>query len=665
MSNKTNAPYGTWQSPLSVEDLTSHDNVAAFVDLLVDSKTSSVYHIEKRPAERGRNTLVETATGKDLTSGDWDVRSSVNGYGGAPAIVHDGVVYFSHAPDGRVYKVASSLECVPEPITPENPNYRFANFDVWPLDPALLICAMEDSTGTKSPLEVVNKLCVLNSRTKVIFPLESDASFYAAPVFSPDGKHLAWIEWDLPDMPWHGSELWIADVVPTDDSESLSFQNPRLVAGEHGKISVAYPSWLSAEVLLFTSDESGYENPWMFDCAASESQARSVLAEPIAESFGYGQPPRLGYSPYAIADPPTVVFTAVRDGRSVFYVVSTSNGSAEPISCPFAEVHAVRALRPNQFVFIGTKVDQGPALIECTLSPEPFFENLQPSSSSSATLAAEYISLPQPMSLHGKDPDEPVHVVYYPPTNPQYTTPEDERPPCILNVHGGPVGFSPQSYSSIKQFFTTRGWAWLDVNFGGSSGYGRAYRSRLFKNWGILDVDDCVLATRTLSAAPHSLIDPKRTVIRGASGGGFAVFAALSFRAAATDGLFAAGTSLYGISDLRLLLKDTHKYESRYLSLLVGDEDDAGLFESRSAVHHADKITVPLLVLQGEADKAVPKAQADVIVESIRKRGGVVEYKLYEGEGHGWKRKDTIEDSILREWRFYNRVLGIQAESLP
>ncbi|KAJ7074518.1 Alpha/Beta hydrolase protein [Mycena amicta] len=663
MAAKTIAPYGTWTSPLSVEDLANADNVAALVDILIDPQTSTVYHIEKRPAENGRNTLVQTETGRDLTSGDWDVRTTVNGYGGAPAIIHEDTVYFSHVRDGRVYRITTPSNGAPEPVTPENQHHKFANFDVFPLKPILLVCAMEDATDTKSPLEVVNSLCILNTRTKTVYPLDSDASFYASPKFSPDGKHMAWIEWDLPDMPWHGSELWIADVIPT--AESLSIQNPRLVAGEHGKISVSYPSWFSSDILLFTCDVSGFENPWMFDCTASDSEAKPVFETPIAESFGYGQPPRLGFSPYAVADAPIVVFTAVRDGRSVLYRVNISTGVAELLPCPFAEIHHIRPLRPNQIVFVGTKTDAAPALIRCTLSPEPIYEDLQPNSHGS-TLASDYISLPRPMSLQAAnaDSEQPVHIIYYPPTNPEYAAPDDERPPCILSVHGGPVGFAAQSFNATKQFFTTRGWAWLDVNFGGTSGYGRAYRSRIFGNWGTVDVDDCVLAARSLSSPPHNLIDPKRIVIRGASGGGFAVLAAFSFRAPDTQ-IFAAGTALYGISDLRLLQKDTHKYESRYLSMLIEDELDPAVLDARSAVFHADKISVPLLILHGDADTAVPKAQAEGIVESIQKRGGVVEYKLYAEEGHGWKRKETIEDAILREWRFYNRVLGVEVAEEP
>ncbi|KAJ7471970.1 Alpha/Beta hydrolase protein [Mycena latifolia] len=661
--NRKVAPYGTWKSPLTLETITDTENVADLVDVLVDPIRSEVYHIEKRPAERGRNALLQTETGRDVTGGDWDIKTTVNGYGGAPAIVYDGVVYFSHGKDGRVYRVSvDGSNNVPEAITPENGSHKFANFDVCPTEPTLLICVFEDHTNSKSPTEVINSLAILNFSTKTVSPLDSDASFYSSPKFSPDGKRLVWVEWDLPDMPWIGAEIWVADVLATPGPpHSLLFQNPRHVAGEHGKISVAYPSWLSNDFIFFTSDVSGFPNPWMYDCTTGE--AKPVFEIPMAESFGYGSPPkRLGWSPYAVANAQgtAAVFTAIKDGRSVLYLVQLVTGMSELLTCPYVGIEHIRPLRPdqNEIVFIGTKADASPALIRCTsTSAEPVFIDLQ-SSSHGSTLPPEYISLPKPNTLlvpHGME-TQPVHIVYYAPNNPEYAGLEREKPPCVLNVHGGPVGFSAQSLNTTKQFFTTRGWAWLDVNFGGSSGYGRAYMERLRGNWGVVDIDDCLAAARILSSAPHNRIDPKRVVIRGPSAGGFAVLAALSIKADAR--VFAAGASLYGISDLRRLQLETHKFESGYLTMLIGADPQVLL--DRSPVFHADKIVAPLLILQGDADMAVPPSQAEGMVKSIQKNGGMVEYKLYSGEGHGWKRRDTIQDALRREIQFYNRVLGIE-----
>ncbi|KAJ7207990.1 Alpha/Beta hydrolase protein [Mycena pura] len=672
---KTVAPYGTWKSPLSVDALTDTDRSTDLVDVLVDPITSAVYHIEKRPAEGGRHTLLQTATGRDLTGGDWDVRNTVNGYGGAPSIIHDGVVYFSHVCDGRVYRVnVDGPSIVPDAITPENSLHKFADFNVYPLDPTRLICLMEDSTDAKSPSEVVNRLCILNVLTKTPCLLKSDASFYASPRFSPDGKRLAWIEWDLPDMPFTGAEVWIADVLATPNS--LSVQNPRHVAGEHRKTSVAHPSWLSSDVLLFLSDTSGFENPWTYDCATGE--AKPILATPIAESFTSGQPAKLGFSPYAVAsaDGTAVAFSAVKDGSSALYLVDIASGAVQLLAGPYVEIHHMRALRPEQnaIVFIGTTVDAAPALVQCTCT-EPAFSDLQPGSHGSI-LTSEYISLPRPMSLpvpHDAAAHDvaagtqSVHVVYYAPKNPEYAGMDGEQPPCILHVHGGPVSSCAQSFDATKQFFTTRGWAWqrllayrLDVNYGGSSGRGRAYTERLRGNWGVVDVADCISAARALSSPPYALIDPSRIVIRGPSAGGFTVLAALSMRADA--GVFAAGTSLFGVSNLRRLAEETHKYESKFLTILVGE--DPQLLQDRSPVFHAQKIVAPLLILQGDSDPVVPRSQADVIVDSIRSRGGLVEYKLYADEGHGWKHKSTIQDAILREFQFYTRVLCIEDDSV-
>ncbi|KAJ7235098.1 Alpha/Beta hydrolase protein [Mycena haematopus] len=661
------APYGTWVSPLTVEIITDTENVADLVDILVDPLTSKVYHIEKRPAEGGRDTLLETETGREITVGNWDVKTKVNGYGGAPAIVHGGVVYFSHVRDGRVYKVHTDGSHVAEAITPENPFHKFANFDVYPLDSTFLVGVFEDHTGSASPSTVVNSLCFINVSTKAVFPVESDASFYSSPKFSPDGKRLAWLEWDLPDMPWNGTEIWVADVVeiPGSPDSSLGLKNPRHVAGEHSKISVAYPTWLSNDTVIFTSDISGFENPWTYDCTTGV--AKPVFEAPLAESFAQRDPPKkFGWSPYAIASAPatTAVFTAIRDGRSVLYLINLSTGKAELLPSPYVEIQHMRPLRPDlhQIVFIGTGPDSAPGLIQCTLSTsldsktDVAFLNLQ--SGPQGPIPSDYISLPRPLSLLVPDENgsRSVHAIYWPPNNPEYTGMDGEKPPCVVNVHGGPVGLSAQSFNATKQFFTTRGWAWLDVNYGGSSGYGRSYMERLRGNWGIVDVDDCIDAARILSAPPHDLVDPKRIVIRGPSAGGFTVLVALSLRADA--GVFAAGCSLYGVSDLRRLELETHKFESGYSAMLFGAHPQTLL--DRSPVFHAEKIVAPLLILQGDSDTAVPPSQAEGMVESIKKRGGVVEYKLYSGEGHGWKRKDTIQDALRREIRFYSRVLGIE-----
>ncbi|KAJ7810849.1 alpha/beta-hydrolase [Mycena olivaceomarginata] len=668
MAPKTAAAYGTWSSPLTVESITDTDNVADLVDILVDPLTSKVYHIEKRPAEGGRDTLLETETGREITvaSGNWDVKSKVNGYGGGPAIVYGGVTYFSHVKDGRVYRVnVDGARDLPEPITPENPSHKFANLDVYPLDPTILVGVFEDSTGSSSPAKVVNSLCFINVSTKTVSPLDSDASFYSTPKFSADGKRLVWVEWDLPDMPWNGTEIWVADVVPT--SGSFELKNPRHVAGEHGKISVAYPTWASNDTILFTCDASGFENPWSYDCATGI--AKPVLETSLAEAFAQRDPPKkFGWSACAVANTEgtAAVFTAIKDGRSVLYHVDLPTGKAELLPSPYVEIEDLRSLRRDlqQVVFIGTGVDSTPGLIRCTLSakspsqPEAVFVNLQSGITHGSLLPAEYISLPRPLSLlvPHETGSRPVHVIYYAPNNPQYTGLEGEKPPCVLNVHGGPVGLSPQSFNATKQFFTTRGWGLLkperlDVNYGGSSGYGRAYMERLRGAWGVVDVEDCIYAARIISAAPYDLIDPKRIVIRGSSAGGFTTLAALSLRADA--GVFAAGCSLYGISDLRRLELESHKFESGYLTMLVGSDPQVML--DRSAVFHAEKIVAPLLILQGDADTAVPLIQAEGMA-------GVVEYKIYPGEGHGWKRKDTIQDALRREIRFYNRVLGIECK---
>ncbi|CAK5263286.1 unnamed protein product [Mycena citricolor] len=613
-------------------------HVAHEVEPTVDPLTSVIYHIEKRPHEGGRHTLVKSDTREDLTPA-WDVRTTVNGYGGAPAIVHDSRIFFSDARDGRVYMMSADGSC--SAVTPANPNHKFADFDVHPLMPHLLIGIMEDATESERPALVVNSLVVLDTAERVVYPFMSDASFYRSPKFSPDGKRVVWIEWDLPDMPWNGSEIWVADFARGETPQPFGLANPRHVAGEHGRIAVAYPSWASEDVVLFTSDISGFENPWVYDCNSNE--ARQVFKTPISEGFALRDPPkRNGESAYAVLGAPHAIFTAVRDGRSVLYLVDLQNGQVQLISSTYVEISQLRtvSLDPAVITFIGIPIDAPSTVVRCTLGNEAQaeFTDLMVNSHGS-DIPPAFASRPHPMSIG--DGTSKIHAIFYPPTNPDFIAPMNEKPPAIVSAHGGPVGMAPQSFNLTREFFTSRGWAWIDVNYGGSSGYGREYLERLHRGWGIVDADDCIAVVKAISSPPYQLIDPQRVVVRGASAGGFAVLTLLSVRAA--ENVFAGGTSLYGVVDLPHLLEGTHKFESGYLAWLVSD--DEAMLQERSPISHVDKITAPILIL----------------VASLKNRGCDFEFKIYEGEGHGWKKKDTIKDALCRELQFYNRIIGIQA----
>jgi len=372
--------------------------------------------------------------------------------------------------------------------------------------------------------------------------------------------------------------------------------------------------------------------------------------------------------PYAVLDEAGryAVFSTVVDGRSVLQLADLEHAS-EPviIESPFTVIAFIRGVsrKTGEIVFKAERADEEATIVKAKITfvdgkYTAIFHTLK--SATSPPISQDYISAPKPLTLKSQD-GEPIHVVYYAPRNPEYSgsSIEGELPPCVVNAHGGPTGIRPQGLLWSVQYFTSRGFAWLDVNYGGSSGYGRPYINRLVGKWGVVDVSDCVEASKTIASAPYNLADPKRLVIRGGSAGGYTVLAAL---ACAPDvSVFAAGCSLYGISDLKPLEDHTHKFESHYLFNLIGGcfADVPELFKERSPLYHADRITSPLLILQGEIDRVVPKEQAELIVEKVKEKGGVIDYKLYEGEGHGWRQEKNIKDALEAELGFYSKVLKL------
>ncbi|KAF7329062.1 Peptidase-S9 domain-containing protein [Mycena kentingensis (nom. inval.)] len=635
----TSAPYGTWNSPISASNITKAS--VRLAEVVVDSGSGKVYHLEGRPSEGGRNVLVASETGQDAVGKEWNVRSGVHEYGGAPAVVHNGVIYFSHIGDGRVYMQTVGGEALP--VTPDNKEYRYADIVVHPIHPHILVAIWEDHTNATTPASVSNKLCVIDTQARVVSELVSGACFYASPRFSPDGSKIVWKNWMLPYMPWETADLFIADF----DAQTLAVSNSSRIAGGSPSISISYPSWANASTLLFTSDASGYINPWKYD--VETRTASPLLPEPLSEDFGSCFRPS----------------TAFQDGRAVLYLIDVASGNRTFVDNPYVAIQSVRSVRDDAVAFIGSPVDAAPEMVLCTLTPtsNATFSTIASKPSSGPDFPKSLFSLPKPITLNAPPSQRPIHVVYYPPTNPDYTgtSVSGELPPCVVHAHGGPTSFTSQALEMSTQYYTSRGWAWLNVNFGGSSAYGRAYIERLAKTWGVVDIEDCIQAAKILSSAEYALIDPKRIIIRGGSSGGLTALGAVSTSSDLTA--FAAATSMYGISDLRGLVADTHKFESGYMvGLLGGDlKEIPQVYAERSPVDHADKIVAPLLILQGDIDRVVPKEQSEVIYESIKRRGGVVEYKLYEGEGHGFRKEDTLVDALERELAFYERVLQIRA----
>ncbi|KAF9559346.1 alpha/beta-hydrolase [Agrocybe pediades] len=670
------APYGTWKSPITAEGITKDGMANTFVDVIVDRTTSKVFYLENRPSEQGRNVLVDLHFWgpEEVLGPGWNVRTSVHEYGGAPAVINRGIIFFSNFEDGRIYRSRIPRTYEPEPITPGE-TYRYAGIQQHPTYEGLLVAIQEDHT-VDIPSQVINTLVVIDAGQKTVRCLLSGADFYAQPKFSPNGSKLAWIQWSHPQMPWDGTQLYVADISISKDN-ILTVSKPVHVAGVHGTITAQYPEWKNDDTLIYLSDESGFMNPWKYILSTATSSA--VLRKPLPEDFG---PPlwQLDLSPYAISGNKGF-FTTIADGRSQQYLIDLENPPTSPprrlIPNPYVTATHVRPsgllryagdgiLRPT-IVFIGQQITGKPTIVRTLFFKEGLDYqvealNATPSPAEGPDIPASFISIPQHLKLWKRPSGPPLYVVYYAPTNPAYSgsSIEGERPPCIVHAHGGPTGFHQQGLDWKIQYFTSRGWAWLSVNYDGSSGYGREYMERLDGKWGIVDVQDCILAPHLLAAEPYNLIDPKRLIIRGGSAGGFTTLAAISM--ASNLKVFAAATSISGVSDLKKLAESTHKFESRYLDRLLGGsaKEVPDVYRDRSPVNHADKIVTPLLILQGDMDKVVPKDQAEVIYNNIRKRGGVVEYKLYPGEGHGWRREETMRDALERELGFYERILGLK-----
>ncbi|KAL1747130.1 Alpha/Beta hydrolase protein [Schizophyllum fasciatum] len=643
------APYGTWDSPLTVEHVLENAANAHAQPIFIDPLTSKLYLSDARPSEGGRNALVDAETGKDVLPGSqWDIGSKVHEYGGGALIVCDGVFYFSQRSDGRVYRYKSGDE-KPTPVTPENSAWRFADFDVHPTQPHLLIAVME-SHEKPLPADVVNSLSIIDTVQVDVRPLVQGADFYAQPRFSPDGTKVSWQQWYHPDMSWTGSEIHVAGF----DASTLRADSATRVAGERRKVSVVYPTWASADTIVFLSDESGYYQPFKYTAGASAKPA-PILREPTDFDWNGNSPAwNFGWSFYAVLeDREHAVFTGTKDGRAVFFLVNLDTGDKHQLDIPYVTVDYLRLVPSSgpssRLVFVGNLPDDGTATVQLTVTPSAplsssrySMEKLssRPTVFSRGELERKLISLPQPMKLTAPDGHD-IHVVLWPPRNPAYAGGLDgEKPPCVVQAHSGPTGLTPPKLDLEIQYYTTRGWAWLEVNYRGSSGYGRAYMDALNGQWGVADAEDCVTAAQLL--ADH--VDTKRMVIRGSSAGG------------------------YGIADIALLMSNNmHKFEMHYIDVLLRPEgqyqtkeEKEHFYAARSPITHVEKIVCPLLILQGEVDTVVPKAQAQAMYDTIKSRGGVVEVQVYPGEGHGFRKAETIRDCIARELNFYRRILNLE-----
>ncbi len=625
------APYGAWKSPIT-SDLIVSGSIGLTQPWL---DGDDVYWLEMRPTEGGRNVIVQRdRLGKinDVTPASFNARTRVHEYGGGDYTVCNGSVYFSNFVDQRLY-VQQKGE--PRAITPAR-GMRYADALV-DQSRGRLVCVREDHTDPAR--EAVSTLVSidLTDDSDVGQVLVAGADFYSTPRLSPDGSQLVWLSWNHPNMPWDGTELWRASIEP-DGSLGTS----RLVAGGINE-SIFQPEWSPDGTLYFVSDHTGWWNLYRLD--------DSEKAEPICEMQAeFGMPQwGFGMSSYAFDSADRIVCNYVDKGICRLAAINTRTRELTVLDTPYTDIRYVRTARGRAVVRAASPTES-PAIVSIDLVSGGV-EVLR--RSNNLNIDRGFMSLPQPIEFPTEN-GQTAHAFFYPPTNKDFRAPDGELPPLLVQSHGGPTAAATTAASLSIQYWTSRGIAVLDVNYGGSTGFGREYRERLKGNWGIVDVDDCANGARYL--VDQGLVDGDRLMITGGSAGGYTTLCALTFRRK-----FNAGASHYGVSDAEALAKETHKFESRYLDGLMGPyPEQREIYFERSPINFTERLSCPVIFFQGLDDKVVPPNQAEVMVEALKAKGIPVAYIPFEGEQHGFRQAKNIKRALDGELYFYSRVFGFE-----
>ena len=620
------APCGTWTSPISAAVVAA--GAMPLSQLALDG--DDVLWLAGRASEAGRTTLLRQRAGSqaELTPAPFNVRSRVHEYGGGAYAVEGGTVWFSHHADNRLYRVENDGEPV---LMTREEAVRYADFVPDRARNRLIAVREDHLAGEAYP---VNTICAVGFDGSETILVDGN-DFYAAPRLSPDGRHLAWLCWDHPRMPWQGTELWVADVAPDG-----SLVDGRLIAGGMDE-SICQPEWSPDGLLHFVSDRSGWWNLYRFEHGVVHALC------PREAEFG-GPHWVFGGSMYGFRSADEIVCTYIEEGVSRLARLSTHGCTLTPIETPYQEIRELRVTPQHVAVLAGSPtIALELALIDAgTGAREVLARSIE-------QLPDEgYLSVPRSIrypSANGRT----AYAFHYAPTNRDFVPNEGELPPLIVIGHGGPTGMATSTLKLATQFWTSRGFAVLDVNYGGSTGFGRHYRDLLRGQWGVIDVEDCVAGARHL--ADEKLADPERLLIRGSSAGGLTTLSALAFH-----DVFKAGASYYGVSDLAGLDADSHKFESHYNEYLIAPKAQAAaVYRQRSPIHHTASLTRPMIFFQGLDDKVVPPQQSESMVQALRARGVPVAYITLEGEGHGFRKADSVVRTLEAELVFYLRVFGI------
>ncbi|MBN1188910.1 MAG: S9 family peptidase [Dehalococcoidales bacterium] len=628
MSQPSASAYGSWQSPITSAMIVSKSIGLGQIEI----DREYIYWLESRPSEGGRSVVVRRSKDgeiEDITPQPFNVRTTVHEYGGGAYLVHNGTVYFSNFSDQRLYRHKPGF--IPVPLTPAG-SRRYADgvFDARRQD---LVCVCEEHREN----EVENSLARIDiNGSGTIKTLASGHDFYASPRLDPDGTRLVWLAWDHPNMPWDSSELWCGDIGPEG-----SIISSRKVAGGPQE-SICQPEYSPDGTLYYVSDINGWWNLYRW---------KDGKTEPVYEmEADFGVPHWVfGESRYTFTPAGKIICSYIRNGTAFLGRLDPETRRMEKIESRYTWSDYLRASENEVIMVAGSpvkssrvvKLDTGTCKEEVlkessTVDPDP-----------------RYISSPQAIEF----PTEKglsAHAFYYPPANRDFAGLPGELPPLLIFIHGGPTGQANSVFNLSIQFWTSRGFAVANVNYGGSSGFGRAYRQRLNGQWGIVDVDDCLNCARYL--VEKGLADECRLAIRGGSAGGYTTLAALTFRS-----LFRTGASYYGVSDIEALASDTHKFESHYMESLVGlYPGRRDLYLERSPINFVDRLSSPVIFFQGSEDRIVPPDQSEKMVDALRRKGLPVAYLLFEKEQHGFRMAENIRRALEAELYFYGKMMGFE-----
>jgi dipeptidyl aminopeptidase/acylaminoacyl peptidase len=621
------APYGSWKSPITA-DLIVADSISLGGTKVEDDR---VYWQESRPSEGGRTVIVRKDAGGevDVTPPGFNARNRVHEYGGAAAIIDNGIVYFSNDADQRLYRQDPGAD--PIPLTPEGA-LRFADGSL-DLPRRRGIWVMEDHS--REGKEAQNSLVSVSLEGGEPNRLVSGNDFYSNPRLSPDGSKFAWLTWNHPNMPWDGCELWVASV-----GADGNLAGNQLIAGGAGE-SIFQPSWSPDGNLYFIADRSGWWNLYRQSASGVE-----VVYDTDAE---FGLPLwAFGMSTYAFAGPDALICQFARMGEWHAATLDLASGAFRPLNHDYAMLNSI-SVQDGVITALTVSQHEPEAIVQIDAATGKTLKTVKSSAGTSVDRA--YVSTPEMIEFPTED-GLTAHGFFYAPTNADYEAPSGTLPPLIVKSHGGPTGATDGEFDFLIQYWTSRGVAVVDVNYGGSTGFGREYRERLRDNWGVVDVDDCCNAA--LYLAREGRVDGNRLAIRGTSAGGYTTLSTLAFR-----DVFHAGVSLFGICDLEAMAVDTHKFESRYLDGLIGPYPERqDLYRERSAIHSTDQLSCPVAFFQGLEDKIVPPNQASMMVEALRSKGLPFAHVEYESEQHGFRRSENILRTLEGEFYFYSRVFG-------